>query len=115
MSAFQLLEHDLDLAALPLFSRERQKQIPRYARNDISLCVARNDNSLCAVLDGKGPSRHWATSPNRAKGRIWFQEKRRAPDVLPRLQAPLEATISCPKWQTVVSYVRTDLRYIANG
>src|ERR1700676_1897409 len=53
--------------------------------------------------------------PNRAKGRIWFQEKRRAPDVLPRLQAPLEATISCPKWQTVVSYVRTDLRYIASG
>lgn len=28
---------------------------------------------------------------------------------------PLDATISCPKCQTVVSYVRTDPRYLSSG
>jgi len=32
-----------------------------------------------------------------------------------RLQVPLDATISCPTCQTVISYERTDVRYFASG
>ncbi len=30
-------------------------------------------------------------------------------------EVPVDSTITCPNCGTVVSYVRTDLRYLANG